>query len=90
MKVEVLKPQTTFQLSFSATRFALQARETTRHARSALRARMGRSHGREGRKERSERDSIHETQKILGEFRKQIPETPKKRVEGGGIKKTEH
>ena len=30
------------------------------------------------------------TEKILGEFRKQIPETPKKRVEGGGIKKTEH
>ena len=41
MKVEVLKPQTTFQLSFSTTRFALYARETTRHARSAVRARRG-------------------------------------------------
>ena len=54
-------------------------RETTRNARSALDARRGlklerrartcgRSHGRKGRKERSERDSIHERQKILGEF----------------------
>ena len=41
MKVEILKPQTTFQLSTTATRFALYARETTRHARSALRARRG-------------------------------------------------
>ena len=41
MKVEILKPQTIFQLSTTSTRFALYARETTRHARSAFGARRG-------------------------------------------------
>ena len=76
MKVELLKPQTTFQLSTTATSFALYARETTRHARSALRTprglklkRRARTHGAlprtRGTKERSERDSTHEDSKNI-------------------------
>ena len=42
---------------------------------------MGRSHGREGRKERSERDSTHEDSKILGEFYNHKKTVNKKRVE---------
>ena len=50
---------------------------------------MGRSHGRKVRKERSERDSTHETKKILGEFyhKKTVN---KNRVEEGIQKNSGH